>query len=275
MAEDSGIVLSNQAIQQGRATRKWKHVSHMLAVKNIRIVGGTRQVIVGRALGDRDDDQCFFAEVDLPFIVPAKWDWKKEARRRLHSYLDSRCTCESGKSAVKHCDWHRVELFSEWQKIDFALNRESQAVATPAHITQAVAGPLVTARILHWNFPWVRHDRERGGIWCELCGAFQEPFPQNPSYQNLFIHEHSACGFPAAGYAKSIAECNLDYYSQVAVVLRKKRSQLHESVMDLDVLTHYAEAQKNASLPERMSEEEAVKLIREKLVGGGNVPTRP
>jgi hypothetical protein len=243
----------------------------MMAVKNIRVStlagSGTRQVIVGRALGDRDDGQCFFAQIDLPWIVPEKWDWKKEARRRLDTYLTSQCQCKADKTNVVHCEVHRHAM-SEWQCIDEAMNRASQEVATTAHISQANPGPLIKARILRHDYTWIFHDLERGGIWCKLCGAFQEPFPENPSYQNQFVFEHAKCGFPVEDYEKSIRECCLVCYGDVAKRLREKRRILMESVRDLEVILYYAEACESVRLPEKMSEEDAVKHIREQLEKG-------
>ena len=113
-------------------------------------------------------------------------------------------------------------------------------------------------------YSWIRWDRTRDRIVCQICNGFEEPYPSTSTYRNQFAHKHSACGFPAADYEKSIAECTLTTYYNVRDALQKRRTELYKGVMTLDVLIHYCERMNGAYLPEKMSEDEAFKFILER-----------
>src|SRR5271167_2189472 len=100
MTEETAIVKREVALTQRPKKRRWKHVNFMLAVKITPPKGnipGARAeyTVVGRALGERTDDgQCFFVEMNIPFLATPTYRWQEEARRRLDTFLDPQCTCE-------------------------------------------------------------------------------------------------------------------------------------------------------------------------------------
>lgn len=246
----------------------WKTVKYMMAVKNIRVTtfagSGTRQVIVGRCLGDRSDDACFFAELDMPWIVPADLLWQKIAKSRLDTYLSDECKCEVRGTDIHRCKMH-TGLHWEWGDIDAKMNQASQDVATTAHITQATSGPIMDLRILNWQYPWVRWDVNGDKIICELCNSYQEPFPTNPSYQNLFIRKHSECGYPVEGYLKSMLECNVGCYAEALAIFEERIAKAHDAVDDLQAMAALARQFPYLMLPEKMRPDEVIQFFYKKL----------
>ncbi len=246
-----------------RKKPQWGSVKYMYAVRNDRLPGKTKQTVCGRALGERKDGQCFFVEVDLPWMVEPKWRWQDEAKRRLDSFLDPTCTCVAEGTQVKVCDGH-VALKNLWAVADSVVNESSLGEAEKYHTPQREPGPVVDLVMIYPVYSWIRWDRARDRIVCQICNGFEEPYPSTSTYRNQFAHKHSACGFPAADYEKSIAECTLTTYYNVRDALQKRRTELYKGVMTLDVLIHYCERMNGAYLPEKMSEDEAFKFILER-----------
>jgi len=269
MKKDALAVRMKQWLTKRGRGRKWVAVQFMLAVKNIRktAMPGSpqmQQVVVGRALGDRADKQCFFVEMDVPWIIGPKWDWRKVAKERLNTFLDEQCICEAKESQVKVCEYHE-RLRIEWQHTDAMMEKFTGEVARAEHLTQRIQGAVMPRRILNWDFPWCRHDTERNCIVCEICGFVEEPYPENSSYRNIFIQEHSKCGYPDSGYLKSMAECNLVTYGDGQREVGGMIQKLEEERAELRVLFAYAAERFTDYLPERMRPDEFVKFIRERL----------
>jgi hypothetical protein len=95
-------------------------------------------LILGKAIGLRQDGLSCCSDYVLPPVFPEHLDWVKEARRRLNTYLG--CECQNGVL----CATHR-NLIPNWQKEDFAklteLSSKPAPEAVEAFIKQAQAKP--------------------------------------------------------------------------------------------------------------------------------------
>jgi hypothetical protein len=173
----------------------------MLAVELMRQYGigasMTANKVVGRCLGERDDGGCFFASVDLPWVISPKFNWFKIARRRLDTFLSPDCTCRSGKNETAWCKWHMTKIIPKWQEEDAKRTVISKEEINVKPLPGARPGPMDLMRRLHNDYPWVKLDVKTGEWVCIMCDA-REQAMDNGSWRNVFVRRHSHCGF---GYA--------------------------------------------------------------------------
>lgn len=258
---NEGIVLAEQALTEPLS---WNEVQFMMAVKNVRVGGmpgnNLRQEIVGRCLGDRSDGKCFFVQIDMPWLIPANWDWKRVARKRINTYLHPLCTCRVEQETVYPCELH-IKLSKKWDAIDRTVIEATAVAVQSEHFTQQHPGPVLEWKVLHWDFPWVRWDKPGNRIVCQLCNAFEEPFPQNGSYQNLFIRKHSFCGW-IGNIGKWIGS-----RAELFDVVSRKINAVRQSNVgaEVEMLRMLELCGQSGDLPERMTEDEALQWLRKQL----------
>lgn len=84
------------AIDTSKAGNYWKEIAYTVILTNVN--GMT--LAVGRCLGDCSDGRMAYAD----YVFGPKWeegfDWTKEARSRLETYLN--CTCSSQGPCLEH-----------------------------------------------------------------------------------------------------------------------------------------------------------------------------
>jgi hypothetical protein len=181
----------------------WKDVRYTIAAFNRKIgnaMGGERyetEHIFGRCLGERSDGKTFFATTVLPWIWDEHYEWKMIARSRLDSFLFPECKCDARTEETKVCDYHHV-MICHWEDED----RRSMGLEEAKKMTPATegGGVLPLSSVMHKDYPWCRAVKTASGeerYICTVCGFGKDERQAfaNPTYRNIFIRDHSHCGF--------------------------------------------------------------------------------
>lgn len=100
--------------QQENESRIWTEVSYTLSPK--MTPQGACVAVSGKACAIRSDGESFFAMYDLPWIYPEAFDWTKEAKARLDTFLECACSLHGGP-----CVYHRG-LIAQWMQDDQLRN---------------------------------------------------------------------------------------------------------------------------------------------------------
>lgn len=98
----------------------WAEIAYTVQLRVVSMAGMV--AICGQAHGIRDDGSPFFARYDLPLVYPEGFDWTREAKARLDTFLSDTCSC----SQFGPCAYH-VMLSEEWTKEDMLRNRLTEA----------------------------------------------------------------------------------------------------------------------------------------------------
>jgi hypothetical protein len=174
---------------------EWKSVKFIMqADQVVKGLGGPKvRQIIGRALGERDDDQTFSAYVDIPWTFPEDYNWQRRAKLRLDSFLYDSCKCEARGSEVKICDTHAKVAYI-WQDQDREEIREYEGLPADMPGPQRGHGPLSKLLTMHSLYPWVKLDTVTNEWVCLLCGFRQDAMMNQSTWRNQFIKKHGACG---------------------------------------------------------------------------------
>ena len=95
----------SEEVQKGKRT--WKSQGFLIVMAQ----GPQGDVISGRVVGLRGDGQLCVADYMFAPVVPEHEDWKKEARRRLNTFLG--CDCKTGYQ----CHTHQIAI-QNWNRED-------------------------------------------------------------------------------------------------------------------------------------------------------------
>jgi len=95
----------SEEVQKGKRT--WKSQGFLIVMAQ----GPQGIVISGRVVGLRGDGQLCVADYMFAPVVPEHEDWKKEARRRLNTFLG--CDCKTGYQ----CHTHKIAI-QNWNRED-------------------------------------------------------------------------------------------------------------------------------------------------------------
>ena len=95
----------SEEVQKGKRT--WKSQGFLIVMAQ----GPQGYVISGRVVGLRGDGQLCVADYMFAPVVPEHEDWKKEARRRLNTFLG--CDCKTGYQ----CHTHQIAI-QNWNRED-------------------------------------------------------------------------------------------------------------------------------------------------------------
>lgn len=97
-----------QEVEVANAEGGWKDVQFIV------VLAGDSQgqpIVLGRAVGIRNDDLFFIADYVLPPLVKKDFLWQTEAKKRLDTF--ERCGCVSGTT----CSTHQLYQ-SQWVQQD-------------------------------------------------------------------------------------------------------------------------------------------------------------
>lgn len=189
----------------------WKTVAYTIAAFNRKVgnplAGESFRTdhVFGRCLGERSDGKTFFATTILPWIWDEGYEWKMIARARLDSFLFPECACDAREEETKVCQ-HHLELMQEWEYVDRRNMRTEEAKTGPK--AEEGAGVFATSKPMNLDYPWARITSDGRQI-CTICGYGRGEYGAigNPTYRNIFIRDHSHCGFgDASRYAPSKPE---------------------------------------------------------------------
>lgn len=177
----------------------WKTVAYTIAAFSLKVgnpLGGEHfrvDHIFGRCLGERSDGRTFFATTILPWIWDEGYEWKMIARARLDSFLFPECACDAREEETKVCQ-HHLELMQEWEYADRRNMRTEEAKTGPK--AEEGAGVFATSKPMNLDYPWARITSD-GRQMCTICGYGRGEYGAigNPTYRNIFIRDHSHCGF--------------------------------------------------------------------------------
>jgi hypothetical protein len=103
--------------------RIWKSTGFMVAMAK----SPNGILIVGRAVGLRQDGVCALADYAFPPIWPEKLDWVKHATQRLNTFLGCDCTPQI------MCEMHRKEV-PKWGQEDMTRLEHVARVPLPEAI---------------------------------------------------------------------------------------------------------------------------------------------
>ena len=103
--------------------RTWKSQGFMIVMAQ----GPQGVIISGRVVGLRGDGQLCVADYMFSPIVPEHEDWKKEARRRLNTFLG--CDCKTGHQ----CHTHQIAI-PNWTREDVERVKKSTQKNLPEAI---------------------------------------------------------------------------------------------------------------------------------------------
>lgn len=202
-AKKTEIILPSKEEPQALAVPcqlHWKDVRYNIAVF-IKKVGNplagesiVADHVVGRCMGDRSDGKVFFASVIIPWIWEDKEDWRITARARLDSFLFPDCQCDSRTEETKVCEFH-LYLIAEWEAGDRRVMEHTRAEAKKMPPAREGGGVFEQGKAMHRDYPWCRE--QDGRFMCTICGYGKDPREAlgNPTYRNIFIRDHSHCGF--------------------------------------------------------------------------------
>jgi len=114
----------------------WKNVGYMICPAQ----GPQGLLILGKACGLRQDGLSCFADYLFLPIEPEHFEWKKEARRRLNSFLGCDCTNSL------QCHVHQIAI-NNWKKEDFerleAFSKKPMPEAVEEFIKTATKQPNI------------------------------------------------------------------------------------------------------------------------------------
>jgi hypothetical protein len=96
-------------------SKVWQGLAYTYSCFPIKTPQGQGIVIIGVAGAIRDDKQ-FTTGIVLPLISPEDYDWKKDAKARLDTYLE--CECNSFSKCLFH-----FSAEPEWHKNDQMTNK--------------------------------------------------------------------------------------------------------------------------------------------------------
>ena len=119
-----------------KSKRIWKNVGYMICPAQ----GPQGLLILGKACGLRQDGLSCFADYLFLPIEPEHFEWKKEARRRLNSFLGCDCTNSL------QCHVHQIAI-NNWKKEDFerleAFSKKPMPEAVEEFIKTATKQPNI------------------------------------------------------------------------------------------------------------------------------------
>jgi len=123
-----------EEVSKGRRT--WKNIGYMVCPANTP----NGLMILGKACGLRGDGLSCAADYLLMPTEPEHFEWKKEARRRLNTFLGCECT-----NSIP-CHVHRIAI-ENWKKEDFerlqAFAKKPMPEAVEAFIKTATKQPSI------------------------------------------------------------------------------------------------------------------------------------
>ena len=177
--------------------------------------------VFGRAMGERSDGKTFFSSVVLPWMWEPGYDWMTNARSRLDSFLEKECQCDARTEETKVCDFHHA-LISVWEdqdRLEMEITRREYLRLSGSREGGGVFPDTVS---MHKDYPWCRETKD-GRYMCTICGFGKEPQEafHNPTYRNIFIRDHSHCGFK-----------NPKYYEPPLPVDLKRLEQVTQEALD-------------------------------------------
>lgn len=249
--------------------RHWKATSYIIAVKigpAKAMLGAKVQTVTGRALGVRNDGQCFFAELDLPWLWSKRYEWRKVARARLDTFLDPRCSCSAKGKEIVRCAWHREELMGVWANEDWRSDNRTRKVIDSTPVSEIHPGPISPFRVLYKDWPWVMLDPDLNEVFCDVCKGRQRNW--NDSETRMFVNDHSHCYSRVNGtYEKSRMACNIGTYGDALKAINTAWAEAQQTVKELTMAASLAShAEPYVYLPERMSKEEVIKHFVERAL---------
>jgi hypothetical protein len=155
--------------------------------------------VFGRCAGERSDHKTFFATVIIPWLwEDDSYDWRRIARERLETFLDPSCQCDARTEETKVCPYH-LELMGMWESDDRSGLYRVQNVLKSLPAAKEGAGTFPRGESMHRDYPWCREFKDEVPVrWeCTICGFGKDPLQAlgNPTYRNIFIRDHSHCGF--------------------------------------------------------------------------------
>jgi hypothetical protein len=201
--EKTEIILPTESETQALAVPcqlHWKDVRYNIAVF-IRKVGNplagesiVADHVFGRCMGERSDGKGFFTSSILPWIWEDDYNWRITARARLDSFLLPECKCDSRTEETKVCEFH-LELIGKWESDDRKVMEHTRAEARKMPPAREGGGVFEQGKVMHKDYPWCRE--QEGRYMCTICGYGKDPREAlgNPTYRNVFIRDHSHCGF--------------------------------------------------------------------------------
>ena len=99
-------------VKPAAVTGEWQDVAFVIALLPQR---DGSQIVIGRAIGLREDGLTFVADYWFPFIWPEDLEWTEKARERLDTFRE--CQCESHAPCSIHQMYIRQWMEADYQRV--------------------------------------------------------------------------------------------------------------------------------------------------------------